>query len=378
MNASMTPNPELELRLSRRLLDVLIRYGMVLVLVLLCHRIFAPFIGLMAWAVILAVTLYPLQRYIARKLKVRHGVAATIVVLAAVVMIVAPTAVLLVSFGDSVQATAHSLQGKPIEVPPPRPGVENWPIVGKRVYAVWMKAHTDLPDLIVSKRPQLVDLAKSAMGAVAGIGLGLLMFIAAFGVAGIIMAFGEEGTLRSVAIFNRIVGPARGAGFVALSTSTIRAVAQGVVGVAFIQGLLVGLILLAAGVPWAGLIAAIVVVVAIAQIPVLIITVPAIGYIWASGDYATGAAVLFTILLAIAGLIDNVLKPLMLGRGVEAPMPVILLGALGGMASAGILGMFEGAVLLALGYQIFMHWVDTNPDAATAAPAPAAGDTGTD
>ena len=194
------------------------------------------------------------------------------------------------------------------------------------------------------------------------------------------MAFGEEGTLRSVAIFNRIVGPARGAGFVALSTSTIRAVAQGVVGVAFIQGLLVGLILLAAGVPWAGLIAAIVVVVAIAQIPVLIITVPAIGYIWASGDYATGAAVLFTVLLAIAGLIDNVSKPLMLGRGVEAPMPVILLGALGGMASAGILGMFEGAVLLALGYQIFMHGVDTNPDAVTAAPAPApaAGDTGTD
>ena len=375
MNPSMTPNPELELRLSRRLLDVLIRYGMVLVLVLLCHRIFAPFIGLMAWAVILAITLYPLQQYAARKLKLRPGVAATAVVLAAVLMIVAPTAVLLVSFGDSVQATAHSLQGKPIEVPPPRPGVENWPIVGKRVHAVWMKAHTDLPDLIVSKRPQLVDLAKSAMGAVAGIGLGLLMFIAAFGVAGIIMAFGEEGTLRSVAIFNRIVGPARGAGFVALSTSTIRAVAQGVVGVAFIQGLLVGLILLAAGVPWAGLIAAIVVVVAIAQIPVLIITVPAIGYIWASGDYGTGAAVLITILLAIAGLIDNVLKPLMLGRGVEAPMPVILLGALGGMASAGILGMFEGAVLLALGYQIFMHWVDTNPDAVTAAPA--AGDAGT-
>jgi len=368
MNSPTTPNPELELRLSRRLLDVLIRYGLVLVLVLLCYRIFAPFISLMAWALILAVTLYPLQQLVAKKVKGRQGLAAAIIAVAAIGMIVMPTAVLVVSLGDSVQATVHNLQEKPLVVPPPRPGVETWPIVGKHVYAVWMKAHTDLPDLIVSKRPQIVGLAKKAMAAVASIGVGLLMFIAAFGVAGIIMAYGEEGKLRSVDIFNRIVGPARGAGFVALSTSTIRAVAQGVVGVAFIQGLLVGIILLVAGVPWAGVIAAITVVVAIAQIPVLIITLPAIGYIWSSGDYATLPAVLYTVLLMVAGLIDNVLKPLMLGRGVEAPMPVILLGALGGMATAGILGMFEGAVLLALGYQIFMHWVDTNPDIATATP----------
>ena len=69
------------------------------------------------------------------------------------------------------------------------------------------------------------------------------------------------------------------------------------------------------------------------------------------------------MLLFVAGMTDNVLKPLMLGRGVEAPMPVILLGALGGMATAGILGMFVGATLLALGYQIFMSWVANNPDA---------------
>ena len=370
MNSSTTPNPELELRLSRRLLDVLIRFSLVVILVLLCYRVFAPFISLMAWALILAVTLYPLQRIIVKKLNVRQGLAATSIVMAAILMIVAPTAVLVASLGDSVQQSVHTLQAKPIEVPPPRPGIETWPIVGKHIYAVWMKAHTDLPALIVSKRPQIVDLAKKAMAAVAGIGVELLMFLAAFGVAGIIMAFGEEGKLRSIDIFNRIVGPARGAGFVALSTSTIRAVAQGVVGVAFIQGLLIGLILLAAGGPWAGVIAVIVVVIAIAQIPVVIVSLPAIIYIWNSGEHSTMAAIVFTVLLAVAGLADNVLKPLMLGRGVEAPMPVILLGALGGMATAGILGMFEGAVLLALGYQIFMHWVDSNPDVATAAPEP--------
>ena len=124
-----------------------------------------------------------------------------------------------------------------------------------------------------------------------------------------------------------------------------------------------GICLLIAGIPWAGVLALVVLVLAIAQVPALIITLPAIGYLWWSGNYGTGAAILYTGLLAVSGMADNVLKPIMLGRGVDAPMPVILLGALGGMAAGGILGMFVGATLLALGYQIFMGWVATNPEA---------------
>jgi len=125
-----------------------------------------------------------------------------------------------------------------------------------------------------------------------------------------------------------------------------------------------------AGVPLAGVAAAIMLVLGIAQIPALIVTLPAIAYIWLSGGYGNVEAVVHTIVLVLAGMADNVLKPLMLGRGVDAPMPVILLGALGGMAAGGILGMFVGAVLLALGYQIFMQWVDAAPGNQ---PAPASG-----
>ena len=132
-------------------------------------------------------------------------------------------------------------------------------------------------------------------------------------------------------------------------------------GVAFLQAIIVGICLLIAGIPWAGVLAVIVLVLGIAQVPALIATLPAIGYLWWSGNYGTGAAILYTVLLAVAGMTDNVLKPLMLGRGVDVPMPVILLGALGGMAAGGILGMFVGATLLALGYQIFTGWVATNP-----------------
>jgi predicted PurR-regulated permease PerM len=211
-----------------------------------------------------------------------------------------------------------------------------------------------LPALVQSLQPQLGDIAKSVLGFVAGIGVGLLQFLAAFIIAGIIMAFGEAGDKANLAIFQRVTGKARGAELATLSTATVRAVAQGVIGVAFIQAIIVGLCLLVAGLPWAGVFALVVLVLGIAQVPALIVTLPAIGYIWWSGTYGNGAAIAYTVLLLVAGMADNVLKPLMLGRGVKAPMVVILLGALGGMATAGILGMFVGATLLTLGYQIFM------------------------
>ena len=150
-----------------------------------------------------------------------------------------------------------------------------------------------------------------------------------------------------------------------LSTATIRTVAAGVIGIACIQALIIGLALVIAGIPLAGLLSMIVLVLGIAQIPALLVTLPVIGYIWYCGDYGTSSAISYTILLLISGMADNVLKPLMLGRGVDAPMPVILLGALGGMATKGILGMFIGATLLALGYQIFMWWVAQNADGAS-------------
>ena len=132
---------------------------------------------------------------------------------------------------------------------------------------------------------------------------------------------------------------------------------------ALIQAIIIGFCLIIAGVPWAGALSAIVLVLGIAQLPALLVTLPAIGYIWSSGDYGNVEAISFSVLLFIAGMADNILKPLLLGRGVEAPMPVILIGALGGMAAKGILGMFVGATLLALGYQIFMGWVHANPRA---------------
>ena len=353
--------PQLTPQAASALMDVLIRAGLILALALLCYRIFAPFLTLMAWSLILAVTLYPMHQALAGRIGGRQGLAATIIVLAGVVLILVPSALLMSSLGDSVRGLVQDVQKGTLHVPPPREGIATWPVVGPKLFALWTQAHDDMPALVQSMQPKIGNLARWALGAVAGIGGALLLFLGAIIVAGIVMAFGEAGSRGMQAIFVRVIGPARGVEFVRLSTATIRAVAQGVIGVAFIQAIIVGLSLLISGVPWAGVLALIVLVLGIAQVPALIVTLPAIIYLWTGGDYSTGAAVAYTVLLFLAGMADNVLKPLMLGRGVDAPMPVILIGALGGMATAGILGMFVGATLLALGYQIFMGWVEAGP-----------------
>jgi predicted PurR-regulated permease PerM len=366
MNIPSQLEHALEQRLASSLMDVLIRAGLILVMAMLCYQIFSPFLTLMVWALILAVTIYPLHQALASKIGGKQGLAATLLIVVGVVLIVAPTAMLMSSLGDSVHQLVNDVQNNSLKIPAPRPGVEAWPVVGKKLHDVWSKAHADLPALVQSMQPKIGELAITALSFVASIGGGLLQFMASFIIAGIIMAFGESGSRSSRAIFERLVGSARGSEFARLSTATIRAVAQGVIGVALIQALLVGLALLAAGVPWAGVLAIVVLVLGIAQVPALIVTLPAIIYIWSSGDYSTGAAIAFTVVLFLSGMADNVLKPLMLGRGVDAPMPVVLLGALGGMAAGGILGMFVGATLLTLGYQIFMGWVAANPHAGPA------------
>ena len=352
-----------------RLLDVLIRAGLVLALVMLCYQIFSPFVVLMVWALVLAITLYPAHQALTRRLGGRKGWAATLIALLGITVIVVPTAVLISSVGDSVQQFIDDVQQNTLEIPPPDARVAGWPLVGEKIFSVWERAHADLPALVTSLQPKIGDLAKTALAMVAAIGGDILKFVAAFIIAAIVMYFGEAGDRASRKIFARIVAPERADEFTVLSVATIRAVAQGVIGIALIQAILVGMFLLLAGIPLAGVLAVVVLVLGIAQIPALIITLPAIAYIWMSGGYGTFEAVVYSVLLFVAGMADNVLKPLMLGRGVDAPMPVILLGAIGGMAAAGIVGLFVGATLLALGYQIFMSWVAANP-----AKRPKAGD----
>lgn len=341
--------------------DTLIRIGLIGVLAVLCYQVFSPFLRLAAWSMILAITLYPVHQWIARRIGGRQGLASAILVILGLSLIVVPTSLLMNSFADSVQSFAHALQQNTLQVPAPREGVKNWPLVGNQIYDIWSKARGDLLGLIQSMPPKITDLARDALGIVANIGKGVLLFLASFIVAGIVIAYGDSASRSGRQFFSRVAGPSRGEALVRLALATIRAVALGVIGVAAIQALLIGVALLLAGIKVAGVLAIIALVFGIAQVPAILVTLPVIIYIWASGDYSTGAAITHTIILLLTGMADNIFKPMMLGRGVKAPMPVILFGALGGMATGGILGMFVGATVLALGYELFQNWL-TSPN----------------
>lgn len=364
MKAVPQQNPVIETRPNTALWDTLIRVGLIGGLFALCLYVFSPFLHLMVWSIILAVTLYPLHQMLARRIGERQWLASTILAILGVALIVIPTWVLMNSFADSVRGFVDAVQQNTLQIPPPREGLRSFPVIGNDLYDTWSKARADLPGLIQTMQPKLTDLARGALALVASIGGGMLLFLASFVVANIVMAYGASAASSGRAIFHRLAGPSKGEALGRLSVATIRAVALGVIGVAAIQALLIGLALLLAGIPVAGILAIVALVLGIAQVPALIITIPVIIYIWTSGDYSTGAAIAHTIILLLTGLADNVLKPLMLGRGVDVPMPVILFGALGGVATGGIQGMFVGATALALGYALFKNWIasgDTAP-----------------
>ena len=347
---------------SSRLVEFFIRAGLIVGLAWLCYQALSPFLTLAAWSIILAVTLYPVHQKLAARVGNKQWLASLIIVIVGMIVVIVPTALLMNSFADSIRGFIESVNNNTLQVPPPSEGARSVPVIGEKLYATWSQAYNDLPGLVQSLQPKLGELARVALATVAGIGTTLLLFLASFIVASIVMAYGESGANTVLAVGQRLGGPEKGAELTNLSAGTIRTVALGVLGVAAIQAILVGVVLLIAGVPGAGVLAIIALVLGIAQIPAIIVILPAIGYIWASGNYETSSAAVFTVILLLAGLADNFLKPIFLGRGVDVPMPVVLFGALGGMATAGILGMFVGATALALGYVIFMAWVKGDRD----------------
>jgi predicted PurR-regulated permease PerM len=369
----MSAKPPQREALSASVLDALIRAGLIALLVAFCFRIFHPFLNLLLWSVILAVMLYPLHRRLARRLGQKgDGRAGTLIVLLGIAVLAVPVYLLGMSLTDSAHRAMELVKADGLHVPPPPDAVATWPLVGERLHAFWLQAATDLTGLARNFAPQVKEVSLTLLSKMAKVGIGLLMFLAALVIAGIVMAYGAAGHNSAIRICARIFSPEKALHITELCTATIRAVAQGVVGIAFAQMLLIGIGFVAMDIPGAGLLALVVLVFGILQLPATLVTLPVIIYVFATRDISAGTVV-FAIYVFVAGLIDNVLKPLLLGRGVDVPMPVILVGALGGMITDGIIGLFVGPVVLAVAYELFWQWVDDRPahlPSEPASPAP--------
>lgn len=343
--------------MTRDLLETLIRIALVLVLAIACIRIVTPFANLIIWATILAIALAPMTGSLAGRLGGRRGLAAGIVVVVGLLLIGVPTVFLSISFIEHLTSVLGDVKDGSLGIAPPPAAVTDWPVIGKTLYSAWDEAATNLPQFAQDHHQALADWSRRALSSLAGSAVGILMFLISIIIAGVMLAYANQADQAFGRIFVRFLDPVRGLRVKALAIATVRSVAGGVIGVAFIQALLLGIGFLLAGVPAAGLLALVVFLRAIIQIPALIVTLPVVVYLWTGGDGSTVSNIVFTVYILLGGLSDNILKPLLLGRGVEAPMIIVLLGAIGGMITGGLIGLFVGGVVLAVGYQLFMEWV---------------------
>jgi len=304
----------------------------------------------------MAVAIYPLFVKVQARLGGREKLAATLITLIALAILIIPAVMLSDSMIDGTQKISVEYQAGTLAVPPPSDKVKDWPVVGEDLYSGWKLASTNLEAALVKFKPQVETVGKWFLSAAAGAGVGVLMFLVSIVIAGALLVFARSGSHALESVIGRLLGEKDGREFVDIAGATIRSVAQGVLGVALIQAVLAGIGLLAIGVPYAGIWALLILLLAIIQLPPILILGPAIVYVFSVE--ATVPAVIFMIWSLIVGASDAFLKPLFLGRGMEIPMMVILLGAIGGMMLSGIIGLFVGAVVLAVSYTLFMVWLD--------------------
>ena len=317
--------------------------------------ILKPFIVLVIWAIIIAVSLAPFIDKMDKRFAMSRSKIIWSLVFTAIFALVTPTYFLADSMISSSQDVAHQLKAGTLVVPPPSEKVAEWPLVGKKVHALWSEASTNLESTLRHYQPQLKEYAGTIASAIGGALGAVLQFVVALIIAAVFLSNSDGSVKVYQAIARRLVGE-KGVDWANLSALTVRSVVQGILGIALIQSALSLIGLVAIGVPFAPFWAFVVLFLAIIQLPPILILGPIAAYVFSFAD--TTPAVIFAIYAIIVSMSDAFLKPLLLGRGVDIPMLVILLGAIGGMIMSGIIGLFVGAVILALSYKLFITWLE--------------------
>lgn len=339
---------------SNNNIDNIIRFGLIALIVIWSVTIIAPFIGILLWAVIIAVSSYPPFLWLTGKLRGRSGWAAALLMLLLLVVIVGPIANSLPGFADSIRSLASEFQSGTLTVPAASEKVLQWPIIGKPLFEMWTEASTNMTDLLNEFRPQLQDAGVTVLGLIAGAGLAILQFFAAAIVAGVMLAH-HEGAIRMIQTLANKVVPDSSERYLALTENTVRGVTNGVIGVAIVQAILVGIGFAVIGIPAAAFWAFACLVLAVLQISITVIVAPIAIYVFSNHEMLP--AILFVAWNLPVIALDNVLKPILMGRGVDAPMLVIFIGAIGGFISFGFLGLFFGAVVLVIAYDLLLMWL---------------------
>ena len=353
MNSSYDPLSDKPL--IAKTLEITIHVGLVVLVLFWCFRIAQPFIQIFVWGIIIAIAISPGYRWLNSVLGGRKKLAAALVTLLLLVIIIVPCVMFATSLVETAQKLSADFSEGSLRIPAPSEKVKSWPVIGQTLYNFWHLSSENLTAAVGQIAPHLKSLGLWLLNTAAGAGFAIVSFGIAILIAGVLLANETRGIQVARAISVRLAGE-RGTDLVKLSGATVRSVARGILGVALIQAILAGLGCLVAGVPGAGLSALIVLILAVIQLPTFIILAPIVIYVF----YTTSMvpAILFAIWNLLVGGCDSFLKPLLMGRGVDVPMLVVFIGAIGGFILNGIVGLFIGAIILSLGFKLFEVWLD--------------------
>jgi len=341
-----------------RAVEISIHIGLVILLAATCFLILSPFLPLIAWGIIVAIAVYPSYEKLQTVLGGRGVLSAILVSVLLLAVLIVPVVLLAKTLIGSVQTLGEQLKDGTLVIPPPPSNIETWPVIGAPLKSAWSLASTNLAAAINNFSPQIRSVVPKLLSASAAIGLTVLQFALSIVVAGAVLANSRGSAEAAHSLANRLLGE-RGPEFEQLACSTIRSVTTGILGVAVIQSVLASLGFLVVGLPGAGLWAIVFLIGAILQVGTLVL-IPAVIYVFATASITK--AVIFLVWCLIVALMDNVLKPLLLGRGVAVPIAVVFLGAIGGFVAMGIIGLFVGAIVLSVGYKLFLAWLDRRPE----------------
>lgn len=337
----------------RRALEMMIRLGLIALMIALCVWIMHPFVIPIIWGLIIAVAAWPGYVQLLQVLRQRRVIASAVFTLLALLLLILPVLLLSGTLVEGVTMVSNSIHQGGLSIPP-SPDLSAVPVVGEEIEAFWNQASDNLEEAVKTIQPQLQKIGARVLSLAANAGMGVVHLLIAIVIAAILLAKSDDGRRLSDAIAQRLAGD-QGSRFARLAESVVRSVSRGILGIALIQALLGGIGMLVAGVPAAGLWALLIMIFATIQLGAFPVVLLVSLYMFYSADMTT--AVLFAVWSAFVASLDNLLKPLLLGRGVEVPMAVIFVGAIGGLLNAGIIGLFIGPVILALGYELFLAWI---------------------
>lgn len=336
------------------LIDTILRIVVLFLLIAWCIGIILPFLQPVIGGAIIAIALYPFFARVKRWLGNRNMLAGVLFTLLLFVILLLPAAWLTRSLVEGIVSLVTQFRNQTLMIPPPDPSVAAWPLIGKTISKIWLLASHNLESAIMTYKEPLSKLGMKILGGLGGFGKSLIIFLLSVIIAGAFLVKAEALADFVRKLVYRLAGESSDE-IIHIATVSIQNVAKGILGVAFFQCIAAGTVFMLANVPLAGLWALAVLVLAILQLPTVLVILPVIIYLFSVKELPS--AILCTIVLVVIGLSDNILKPLLMGKGSPVPMLVIFVGAIGGFIFSSFTGMFTGAIVLSLGYNLMVHWI---------------------